>query len=217
MNMMKLSHLDKAINYIAPTWGVKRQKAKMQIAASSSFSGYINGSSPHRSMQGIDVSSNEPDADTIQKLDGSRALSRSMIMQNAIAKSALDKIRTNTVGSGLRLQVRLDKDFLKLSDKEAEDWKNNVEHEFNVWANSKDCDLTRTQNFYELQDLIFYSVLLSGDVSVVFPHKKIKTSQYKTKIKVIESDLLSTPDDIHNTKRSFDTTTKKHIKCFALT
>ena len=35
--------------------------------------------------------------------------------------------------------------------------------EFDLWANSKDCDLTRRNNFYDMQDIAYTSYLTDGD------------------------------------------------------
>jgi hypothetical protein len=61
--------------------------------------------------------------------------------------------------------------MLNLSDEAAEAWERNTEVLFDIWASSKMADVTRGQNFYDLQALAFTSAWESGDV---FPIRRFK-------------------------------------------
>lgn len=194
---VKSNFIDKLVNYVSPVNGAKRLQARANIEIYNSVSGsngYDVPGSKKRFMRGIDVSSNSPDADIISKQSDSVALSREISMNNPLGIAALRRTRTNTVGTGLRFKSQIDHEFLGLTPDQAREWERNTEREFNVWANSKDCDITCHQNFYEIQDLVFYSVLLSGDIFVLHPHKDVNQNIYKTKIRLIESDLCSNPN-----------------------
>jgi lambda family phage portal protein len=196
---VKSNLIDRVVSYFNPVTGAKRLQARANMAVYNSVSGstgYDTPGSRKRFMRGINVTSNSPDADIISKQSDAVALSRDVAMNNPLAIAALRRIRTNTVGTGLKVKSQIDHEYLGLSPDDAREWERNTEREFNVWANSKDCDITCHQNFYEIQDLVFYSVLLSGDIFVMYPQKDVNKNLYKTKIKLAESDLCSNPNGI---------------------
>jgi lambda family phage portal protein len=89
-------------------------------------------------------------------------------------------------------------DALKMSEDEATEWQTKVETEFRLWCESPECDITRTQNFYGLQNLAFRSALESGDSITLLPMAP-KSAQsrsripYSLRLQVIEADRLSNP------------------------
>ena len=190
---MKSNVVDKLVSWFNPIKGAKRMESRARMEAYSG-SGYTQPGVPNnRFMQSIVVDQNSPDYDTLEARDGSVAMSRDMWMNNSLAQAIIRRIKTNVVGSGLKLQAQIKRDFLQLSKEDAIEWQRNTERRFKNWANSKDCDITRQQNFYELQDLVFLSVLLSGDVSVLYPQKSVRTLNSALRVRLIESDLLSNP------------------------
>jgi lambda family phage portal protein len=94
----------------------------------------------------------------------------------------------------LRLQARPDREYLGLEDKEADDWEKLIEREFSYWAESPNCDLTRTQNFYDMQALAFLSTLMNGDAFVTLPMKKVANSPYSLRVKMYEGDQCVSPN-----------------------
>lgn len=188
--------IDKVVTYFSPVKGAQRYRARASMSIyDNAVSGYDVPGSGRRFMRGINVDSNSPDADILPKRERSIALSRDMAMNTPLVVAALGRLKTNVVGTGLRFRSQIDYEFLGLTKETAMSWEKNTEREFKNWAGSKECDLTRQQNFYELQELAFLSILLSGDICVLYPHRKTNTlSPYRTRIKLIESDLLSNPD-----------------------
>jgi len=194
MIQIKKTLFDRAIEKVAPTYAQKRYQSRAQIAAFEQNNGFSQpGQKNKKFLRSSNVSSNSPDFDTIDKQEGSIAISRDAWMNNTLAVAMLRRIKTTTIGTGLKLQSQIDADFLNLQKEEARAWQKNVERRFNNWAQSKDCDITRQQNFFELQDLAFFSVLLSGDCFALFPYKKIKSLSSGIRIRLIEADLCSTP------------------------
>lgn len=155
--------------------------------------GYVTFGSQRRSMRGAFATANSADKDIIPKLEALRASSRDMFMNSPIATGALRRSRTNIVGYGLAPQARIDNTLLNISDDDARAWEDKVESEFYLWANSKDCDLTRTQNFWDLQGLVLLSTLLSGDCFVALPRKPRPGCPYDIRVKVIEADIVTNP------------------------
>ena len=123
-----------------------------------------------------------------------RQRGRMLTMSSPIATSAVKTNRTNTIGLGLKLNPRPDKDILGLTSEEVKAWQKKVKAEFNLWASKKrNCDSTSMNDFYEMQQLCFYSWLSSGDVLVLRKEKEVKNCPYSLKLHVIEADRCSTP------------------------
>lgn len=198
---IKTTLLDRVITHFSPERGASRMQARAKMAVFSSAQGYDQAGNGKRFLQSVNVDSNSPDYDTIDKKEGAVALSRDLWMNNSLAQAALKRVKSNTVGTGLKLQSRIQHDVLGLTVDQARKWQRDVERRFNSWGASKDVDITRQQNFFELQDLVYFSTLLSGDVCVVYPHKQLKTLKSPVRIRVIESDLLSNPNNMISTAK----------------
>lgn len=138
-------------------------------------------------------SANEDIHYNLQKL---RERSRTLSMRGGLSLSALKSCRTNVIGCGLIFKSRVDKDVLGLSDEEALAWQNNTEREFALWAeNKKSCDTAGVIDFYKMQQLVFYSSLMSGDCCTLIQRSDNtdKMHPYSLRLNVIEADRVSTP------------------------
>jgi len=154
-------------------------------------------SSTKKALRGFFGLSGSPDDDIIgvsasMTLKSLRQRSRDLYMGGApLATSALNTITTNVVGNGLQLKARIDSQFLKLSDDEADDWQKNVEREFSLWCG--ECDAERNKDFGELQELAFISALISGDSFIALPMINYLGNVYGLKVLLIEADRIETP------------------------
>jgi lambda family phage portal protein len=184
--------IDRVVCAVAPSAGVKRLRARASLTAAEN-TGFVTFGSGKRSMQGAFASYGSADSDTLPKLNDMRASSRDLSMNSPVACAALNRAKTNIVGYGLTLQARIDRKFLKLTDEKADEWEANTEREFQLWAKSKNCDASRTQNFYELQAMTLLSELTSGDVFALKQYKPAPGSLYGFCLKIIESDQVNTP------------------------
>lgn len=196
---IKLSSVDKFVNWVSPKRGLQRIQAKAAIEFMSS-SGYVTSGSSKRSMRGWGPAAKTSDEDTLPKVEQARADSRDLFMNSNIATGALRRAVTNTIGGGLVLQSRIDDDALGIASDEAFEWERKTEREFNLWSSSKNCDVTRMQNFYELQELAFLNTLLSGDVFVAMPYVKYRGMPYDLKLKIIEADYCCNPNFMMDTE-----------------
>ena len=162
-------------------------------------SGYSEGgaSRTKNSVKGFRAKSYTPQEDIDLNLDLLRQRSRTLSMISPIAASAIKLNRTNIVGAGLRLRSRIDFKRLGLSQESADKWEREVEREFNLWAESKFCDTTRINDFYEIQSVALVSWLLNGDAFVLIDYDKATSYMpYTFRIKLIEGDRVSTPGSI---------------------
>lgn len=161
-------------------------------------SGYGNhgANKTKKALIGWIPTSGSPKEDIDDNLETLRERSRDLYMGAApIATGAIKTLRTNVIGSGLRLKSRIDTDIIKISDSDAEELERQIEREFLLWSESKLCDAEKKNNFYELQQLAFLSQLLSGDAFVLLPAIKKTGFPYDISIQLLESDRIKTPDD----------------------
>ncbi|MDX1602020.1 MAG: phage portal protein [Salinimicrobium sediminis] len=191
----KLGIFTKILLATFPKYGMERLKAKAQVNWLTA-NGYITPDSNKRSMRDWYARGRSADVDTLPALKSSRAGSRDLYMNTPIATAALRRKVTNVVGSGLNLQSRINREFLGLTPEQAEAWERKTEQEFKLWANSKNCDATRSQTFNELQQMVFLNKMLSGDVFVLLPFRRLKNFPYSLTLQVLEGDQCETPDDI---------------------
>lgn len=162
--------------------------------------GQAGASRTKRSLKGFNPMSGSPREDIDHNNYTLRQRSRMLTMSAPIATSAVKTNRTNTIGLGLKLNPRPDKDILGLTPEQAKIWERQVKAEFKIWAEHKrNCDSTSMNDFYEIQQLCFYSWLASGDVFVLKKEKETPNCPYSLKLHVIEADRCSTPVDGLNT------------------
>jgi lambda family phage portal protein len=189
---IRLNLLDRAINAVSPAWGEQRITSKLRMAALAS-GGFVIPGGEKKSVRAWTPSANHVDQDTLPVAEALRAGSRDMWMNTPIAVAALKRMRTNVVGFGLSVQARPNREFLGLTPEAAEAWEENVEREFALWSESKDCDVRRTSTFRELQGIALLSTLMSGDCFAILPAVKRPGVPYDLRIQLLEADTVSNP------------------------
>lgn len=157
--------------------------------------GFTSSGSSKRSMKGWNPTANSADRDTIPYLNDLRSSSRDLSMNSPMAGATLGRFKDSVIGHGLYLQSRIDREFLNLDPEQAEAWERNTEREFALLANSKEIDAERSSNFYQLQALIYYSKLLSGDVFWLPLQISRQGVPYDLRIKTLEADMISNPNN----------------------
>ncbi len=166
------------------------------------INGAYNGASKkRRTIKEFNPKTGDADADTLNDLPTLRTRSRSLLRNTPIASGAIRTNQVHVIGSGLKLQSRINAGVLGMSESDADVWQQKTEAEFNSWAESLDCDINRNKNFYDFQNLVFRSILESGDCFVLPLFKEIDTMNYGLRLQTIEADRVENP----NSKR--DTTT----------
>lgn len=157
--------------------------------------GEAGASTRKRALKGFNAMSGSPREDIDYNNYTLRQRGRMLYMSAPIATSAIKTNRTNTIGMGLKLNPRIDRDILGLTAEEAEAWEKKTKAEFALWANKKrNCDATGINDFYEMQQLCFVSWLTSGDVLILKKDKEVKNCPYSLKLMVVEADRCSTPE-----------------------
>lgn len=164
-------------------------------AAGSKGYGAAGASHTKRAMKGFTAMSGSPKEDIDYNNYTMRQRGRMLYMSSPVATSAIKTHRTNTVGLGLKLNPRINREFLGLTSEAAEQWERLTQAEFALWANRKQCcDATGMNDFYELQQLAFTSWLTSGDIlGVIKRVDDTKMCPYTLRLHLIEADRCSTP------------------------
>lgn len=157
--------------------------------------GQAGASHTKRAVKGFTAQSGSPQEDIDLNNYTLRQRGRILYMSQPIATSAIKTNRTNVVGIGLKLNPKINREFLGLDSRAAEQWQNRVKMEFALWADKKStCDATGMNNFYSMQQLALMSWLISGDVFVLRKEREAtRDAPYRLRLHMIEADRCSTP------------------------
>lgn len=185
--------IDKAIGIISPNVALKRTVARQKLSIMNSGYSHHGASRTKKSLRGWLFGGGSPKEDIEDNIQVLRERSRDLYMGTPIATSAIKTLRTNVVGSGLRLKSQIDYELLGLSDEQVDKLETNIEREFSLWADSVNCDLARLNNFYELQQLVFMSSLMCGDAFALLPYTKRVGMPYDLRVQLIEADRICDP------------------------
>lgn len=189
--------LDKVITWFNPERGVSRMKARTRLALAG---GYTGASRSKRSLSAWRPGGGSADADTLPDLPELRDRSSDLLRNAPLAGGAINTVCTNVVGTGLMLKSQVDRQILGWSEEQASDWQRRAEREFALWAESTFCDITRTQNFYGLQDLACRSALEKGDVLALLPMVERRGTPYRLCVQMVEAERVSNKDHQRDTR-----------------
>lgn len=188
-----MNALDRLISYVSPQTALNREVARRKLQILNSGYSQHGASRSKKSLIGWIYRGGSPDEDIVENVQTLRERSRDLYMGTPLATGALKTIRTNVVGAGLKLNAQIDADYLGMSDEEADEWERNVEREFSLWADSQDCDASRTNTFGQLQALAFLSMLMSGDAFALLPVISRQGSIYDLRVYLLEADRVCDP------------------------
>lgn len=91
------------------------------------------------------------------------------------------------------VRPEIDRDRLGLNEEQARVWEAEALDIWTDWASSRDCDVTRTQSFAELEDLVYRSRLMTGDVFAVRRYKRRPGRLLGTALQIVEGDRVGNP------------------------
>lgn len=188
---VKPNFIDKIVTVLSPEAGARRQHARSMLAISGA---YVGARYDRRQTREWFASRGSANADTLTDLITLRPRSRDLVRNAPIAGGAVNTVVQNAVGTGLALQATPDINILGWDEEQGRHWGQMVAHEFGMWAESPDCDITRTQTFYEAQALVMRSKLESGDVFALLPMRPLPFGIYKTCFQIIEADRVHSPN-----------------------
>jgi lambda family phage portal protein len=199
--VIKQNFIDKAIQYVAPQMALERHKARLVMAMTGG--GYNGAKIDKAALSNWRTYAGSPESDISPDLVNLRARSRDLVRNTPVAAGAIAQTTTNVIGTGLALAPAPDASYLGLSKEELAEWKRNTIREWKMFAESKDADLGRRMNFYQLQELAFRSFFESGDVFILTPMKN-RGNVYDLALQPIEADRISNPNHGSNNDTLID-------------
>ena len=160
-----MNAIDRFAEVVSPGWYARRMKARAMGDRAAAYSqtimdyGYSSGGASRKktSMKGWDHASASPQSDIDANLATLRERSRSLYYNAPVATSAINRNLVHIVGSGLRASPKIAWRRLGITKERADEIAADVKFKFGVWAQSKGCDVTGQNNFYELQQMLFSS------------------------------------------------------------
>lgn len=159
--------------------------------------GYSNGAASltSESMKGWDWHGGSPDEDITVNLPIIRERCRDLVMNAPLVAGMINTVVNSVVGPGLVPEPTPDIDYLGWGPEEASRWKSSISRYWDLFAESKDCDALRMNNFYELTQLACRSSTESGDVFVTLPMIERRGVALDLCLNVIEADCICNPED----------------------
>ena len=184
---VKPNIVDKAIEFFSPARAVRRLRARAMMSLAG---GYIGASRSRRQLKQWSPYGYDADSDILFDLPTLRERSRDLIRNTPLATGAIKTKVSNIVGSGLKLQSRIDRGVLNLTDSQADAWEAKTEREWRLFWESKDCDSARTLNGNAITRMVYRQTIENGDVFVLLPRIQRKDNPYKLTLQIIEADRV---------------------------
>lgn len=190
--------LDTAIAQLAPRWALNRQRARAALAFYNGWS----GASLHRpALAGWRPGVTDADADLAYDLPLLRARSQDLYRNAPLAGAVINSMTTHVIGTGLSLQPAIDPAALNWTPEQADVWKLQLDRRWRLWAESRDCDVTRHADFYGLQELAYRSMLISGDVFALITSRATPDGRAVPALQLIEADRVVNQDHAPDSPR----------------
>lgn len=134
------------------------------------------------------------DSDLLPERDALVSRSRDITRNNGIASGALDTLKDNIVGTGLRLSANPDWRALGKSKDWAEEWSTFVESEWKSYSETFVCDAAGRQNWHSQTRQVVGASVTNGEALALSLWLPDFRSAYATKFQLIESDRLCNPN-----------------------
>ncbi len=199
---VKETMYDRVINYFNPVKGTERLHSRAKRATFEALSGgYTGASKSRRALQEYNPRGLDADSSILPDLPTLRSRCDDLARNNPVAVGAIATNVTNVVGTGLTLQSNIDWRVLNITEEAADDLQVQIEREWALFSESKDCDITRSLTFGSIQELAFRSMLIKGDVFAVLPYQKpTRDFPFGFRIQLVESERIMNPNSKRDTK-----------------
>ena len=189
------SGFDRVIGIFSPKAEAKRKYFRH---ISKSMFGSYRGAKVDRFRSSWGPGGGSADQDLLMDLPRLRERSRDLIRNDAIASGGMETIVTNIIGSGIKLQSRVDKETLKINEDFASKLQKQFEKIWQRWVPYADAG--RRLDFYEIEELEERSRFANGEAIILPLRIKDSNRPYSLALQSIESDRLSTPGGLYGSK-----------------
>lgn len=175
---------------------MKKQRIRGKPARRIRNSGYSGGgaNSEKPTLKSFQPQHWSAKSDIDLNLSTLRNRAADLVMNSPIGSAAVVTSTANVISSGLKIFPRLKPKALGITPEEAVEWSRTTKLEFELWANSINCDYYRRNNFNELQRIAYYSYLMDGDCFCLFKRRyPTRDNPYSLRLQLIESGRVSNP------------------------
>ena len=125
-----------------------------------------------------------------------RNRSADQAINTPVGAAAIQTSAIHTIGAGLKVFPRIRYQELGMDKDEALAWNKKARSEFELWAESKHCDIYKRNNFYDLQDIAYTAYLIDGDSFALFRRKPpAPYMPYSLRLQILEGNRISNPMD----------------------
>lgn len=119
-----------------------------------------------------------------------RQKSGELFARNRRARGIILRMVDNVIGTGLALESEPVESVLGQEEGALDDWVDEVEARWDLWASCKGCDAKNSKSFGQLQYAAYLEALIAGDVLVVLIQDPITLSP---RIHLVGGDHVTTP------------------------
>lgn len=109
------------------------------------------------------------------------------------ARGIINRLIDTVINTGLTLESTPQSSILGLSQEERKEFSNKIETLFNLWAASKNCDLSKENTLGQIERILYRNQLVKGDYFAALPFSDDPNLTNPLQIKIIKPELVSTP------------------------
>jgi lambda family phage portal protein len=204
---VKPSLLDRAIGAIAPMTALRRYEARVKMAAASYYfgtGGYEGARTDRPATKNWQPKLGSADSDSVPDLPMLRARAADLERNDPIAFGIGETKSTHIVGAGIIPRARIDREFLGLTDEQADAWERDCDRIVTNWMESGACDITRKNDFFSLEEMVLLGALSRGDILAVRRFKEQKGDLLGTRVQLVEADRIGNPSGRQNSDTLID-------------
>lgn len=137
--------------------------------------------------------SGSADADTLNENPIMTSRARDLVRNNAVASGIDQTLCDNIIGSQLRLSSQAQYRLLGKDKAWATEFGNQIEDLFSTWADTSECDVSRSQTLWGLSVQALSGAFVNGDALALVMWLPRKDGLWSTRLQMIEADRLQTP------------------------
>jgi len=182
---VKKNIIDKAIEAVSPSWGMRRAENRMRIALASNL---YRGASTDRLRSDWPVLLTKDNTPQSFELDRLRVRSRDLNRNDPVAAGAMDTMCINIVGRGLIPQSQIRAEVLGATKEQARQWQKTAERVWALWTPA--ADSANRLTFNEVQFLALRKIIEDGEILALPVWVKEPWRQMGRAIELIEADRL---------------------------
>jgi lambda family phage portal protein len=155
---------------------------------------FVGARTDRQNTRGWTPDARSPNDDTVGDLMPLRARARDAVRNMALAASTVLTYEACVVGPGLILSPRIDREYLGLTDEQADAKEKEILRHYRAWSRSPWSSFTGSAALGAQQRLALTSMLVNGDHWIVKRRRQMPGMPYTLSLQHIEADLVSTPD-----------------------